>query len=83
MSSLVSRGQEIDDEIQAQAGRHDLRSRDNKCTPSFTSLQFIDDCSSIVRGSPKGIDKALGKAAEEFKLKWDNQKDRKMELIWG
>ena len=47
-------------------------------TSSFVSLQFIDDCNSITRGSPKQMDEIYEQAAEEFKLKWDHKKDWKI-----
>ena len=52
-------------------------------TRSFESLQFIDDCNSVVHGNVKDMDKALGQAAEEFKLKWDRSKDWKNQTHLG
>ena len=55
--------------------RHNLRGNARQ-TPakSFDSLQFIDDCNSIVHGNIKDMDRALQQAALEFKLKWDRSK---------
>ena len=58
------------------AKRRKLRTRDY-LKRLFESLQFIDDCNSVVHGSVKDMDRSLGQAAEEFKLKWDRSKDWK------
>ena len=75
MSAMVRRAEELDEPYQAAKHSNRMNTRATGLKRSFESLQFIDDCNSIVHGSVKDMDRALGKAAEEFKLKWDHSKD--------
>ena len=82
MSAMVKRREEIDEKLQRESNeRHNLRSNGRPpLTRSLKSLQFINDCNSIVHGNVKDMDKALGQAAEEFKLKWDRRKPWKNKI---
>lgn len=72
MTAMVRRADKLD------AAHQSAKRRTRNHTPtSFTSLQFIDDCNAIVRGNVQDMDKALGQAGAEFKLKWDRTGD------WG
>ena len=59
MSAMVRRVEELDEERQhRKLNAHNLRRRDRPLR-SFQSLQFIDDCNSVVNGDVKDMDLAL------------------------
>lgn len=72
MSAMVKRAEKLDAEHQAAKRR-----ARNHAPKSFTSLQSINDCNSVVHGNVQHMDKVLGQAVEEFKLRWDRTKDWK------
>ena len=82
--AMVRRAEELDLELRAAGvSRWRARTRANQPKRSFERLQFIDDCNSVVDGSVKDMDKALGQAAEKFRSKLDHSKDWKNGVHWG
>ena len=74
MPKMVKRAQELDEEQQV-ARRGKLRNNGQAPKSSFESLQFLDDCNSVVVGRVKDMDRALGQEVEQFKPRWDRSKD--------
>ena len=78
MLAMVKRGEELDAELQrVKNEKHNLRQNGRPPpTRSFESLQFIDidDGNSIVCGNVKDMNRTLGQAADELKLKWGRSK---------
>ena len=80
MTAMVRRAGELAKERTNR--KRELREKHRR-DPTFVSLQFIDDCNSLIKKNPKRIDDIFEQAAEESKWKWDHEKDSKNGIHFG